>query len=75
MSFGLTLRIFYAWLLLLSLLAGPEPIHGLVKIPLGRVDNWPRWAKLLLPLVVTAMAAGRRAALAMDTYLKGLGAV
>jgi uncharacterized protein YggT (Ycf19 family) len=51
-SFGLALGIFYLCLLLLSLLQGPEPIHGLVKIPLGRVDGWPRWAKILLPLVV-----------------------
>jgi uncharacterized protein YggT (Ycf19 family) len=56
LSFGLMLGIFYAWLLLLSLLAGPEPFHRLVRIPLGRVDAWPRWTKLLLPLVVTATA-------------------
>ncbi len=56
LSFGLMLGIFYAWLLLLSMLAGPEPFHRLVRIPLGRVDNWPRWAKLLLPLGVTATA-------------------
>ena len=54
-SFGLTLGIFYAWLLLLSLLAGPDPIHRLVKIPLGRVDGWPRWAKIFLPFVATAI--------------------
>jgi uncharacterized protein YggT (Ycf19 family) len=54
-SFGLTLGIFYAVLLPLSLLAGPQPIHGLVKIPLGRVDDWPRWAKIILPFVVTAV--------------------
>jgi uncharacterized protein YggT (Ycf19 family) len=56
LSFGLMLGIFYAWLLLLSLLAGPEPFHRLVRIPLGRVDAWPRWAKVLLPLIVTALA-------------------
>lgn len=49
LSFGLTLGIFYVGLLFLSLLSGPEPVHSLVKIPLGRVDNWPRWAKILLP--------------------------
>jgi uncharacterized protein YggT (Ycf19 family) len=53
-SFGLVLGIFYACLLPLSLLAGPQPIHGLVKIPLGRVDGWPRWAKIILPFAVTA---------------------
>jgi uncharacterized protein YggT (Ycf19 family) len=55
LSFGLTLGIFYVGLLFLSLLSGPEPIHGLVKIPLGRVDGWPRWAKILLPLFATAV--------------------
>jgi uncharacterized protein YggT (Ycf19 family) len=54
-SFGLTLGIFYLWLLLLSLLAGPDPIHRLVKIPLGRVDGWPRWAKVVLPFIATAI--------------------
>lgn len=55
LSFGLMLGIFYVGLLLLSLLKGPDPIHRLVKIPLGRVDDWPAWAKILLPLVATAM--------------------
>ena len=54
-SFGLTLGTFYVWLLLLSLLAGPDPIHRLVKIPLGRVDGWPRWAKIILPFIATAI--------------------
>jgi uncharacterized protein YggT (Ycf19 family) len=54
-SFGLTLGIFYVGLLFLSLLSGPEPIHSLVKIPLGRVDGWPRWAKILLPFFGTAV--------------------
>ena len=55
LSFGLTLGIFYVGLLFLSLLAGPEPIHSVVKIPLGRVDGWPRWAKIILPLFGTAI--------------------
>ena len=54
-SFGLTFGIFYAWLLLLSLLAGPLPMHGLVTIPLGRLDAWPRWAKVVLPFFATAI--------------------
>lgn len=53
-SFGVTLGVFYLWVLMLSLLAGPLPVHGLVTIPLGRVDGWPRWAKIVLPFVVTA---------------------
>lgn len=56
LSFGLTLGYFYVGLLFLSLLSGPEPVHSLVKIPLGRVDGWPRWAKILLPFWVTALA-------------------
>ena len=54
-SFGLVLGIFYVGLLPLSLLAGPMPVHGLVKIPLGRVDGWPRWAKIILPFVATGI--------------------
>ncbi len=51
LSFGLMLGVFYVGLLFLSLLKGPDPIHRLIKIPLGRVDGWPVWAKILLPLV------------------------
>lgn len=54
-SFGLTLGILYVCLIMLSILQGPEPVHGLVKIPLGRVDGWPRWIKILLPLVGAAL--------------------
>jgi len=56
LSFGLMLGIVYYWLLLLSILAGPEPpsFHRLVRMPLGGIDRWPRWLKLLLPLIVTA---------------------
>jgi uncharacterized protein YggT (Ycf19 family) len=54
-SFGVMLGIFYMWLLALSMLAGPLPIHGLVKIPLGRVDGWPRWVKVVLPFFTTAI--------------------
>lgn len=50
-SFGLALGTFYLCLLPLSLLGGPDPIRQLVKIPLGRVDGWPRGLKLLLPLL------------------------
>jgi uncharacterized protein YggT (Ycf19 family) len=55
-SFALTLGIFYIWLLLLSLLSGPLPIHGLVTIPLGRVDRWPGWARATLPFFATAVS-------------------
>ena len=55
-SFGLTLGVFYLWLLLLSILAGPEPLpfHRLVRMPLGGMDRWSRGVKFLLPLMVTA---------------------
>lgn len=55
-SFGLTLGVFYLWLLLLSILAGPEPasFHRLVRAQLGRIDDWPRGLKWLLPLMITA---------------------
>lgn len=55
LSFGLTLGIFFVELLLLSLVGGPEPVHSLVKIPLGRVDDWPRTVKILLPLLVATI--------------------
>jgi hypothetical protein len=53
-SFGLALVVFYLWLLLLSMLAGPEPFHNLVRLQLGRVDRWTRWVKCFLPLGVAA---------------------
>jgi uncharacterized protein YggT (Ycf19 family) len=54
-SFGLMLTVFYLWLLLLSILAGPGPVHGLVRVQLGTMDRWPRWVKLLLPLGATGL--------------------
>jgi uncharacterized protein YggT (Ycf19 family) len=61
-SFGLTLGIFYLWLLLLSILAGQttkeQPIHRLVRMQLGGIDGWPRWVKIILPLAVTALVWG-----------------
>ena len=55
LSYALTLGIFYVGLLFLSLLSGPDPIRSLVKIPLGRVDDWPRWVKIILPLAVASV--------------------
>jgi uncharacterized protein YggT (Ycf19 family) len=57
-SFARLLEIFYLWLLLLSILAGPQTIHQLVKIQIGEIDNWPRWMKFLLPLAATALFWG-----------------
>ena len=56
LSFVVMLGAFYVALLFLSLLAGPDPIHALVKVPLGRMDDWSRGLKLLLPFLVTAIA-------------------
>ena len=53
-SFGLTLGVFYLWLLLFSILDGPEPFHRLVRMQLGPIDRWPHWLKLSLPLVLAA---------------------
>ena len=53
--FGVTLGVFYSWLLLLSALAGPEPLHRLVRVQIGRIDAWPAWIKLLLPAAVAAI--------------------
>jgi uncharacterized protein YggT (Ycf19 family) len=57
-SFARLLEIFYLWLLLLSILAGPQTVHQLVKIQIGEIDNWPRWMKFILPLVATAFFWG-----------------
>jgi uncharacterized protein YggT (Ycf19 family) len=59
LSFGLTLVVFYLCLLLLSLLnknpSAADPIHQLVRMPLGGIDLWPRWAKIVLPFAGTAL--------------------
>lgn len=55
LSFGLALLVFFLWLLLFSLLAGPEPVQRLVKMQLGRVDAWPRQIKLALPVVLIVL--------------------
>jgi len=53
-SFGRALGIFYLWLLLLSILSGPEPMHRLVRMQLGGIDRWPRGVKFFLPLILMA---------------------
>ncbi len=73
-SFGLTLGIFYLWLLLFSILAGPEPFHRLVRIQLGPIDRLPRWIKFVLPLalatVIWWLASWPLSWLAVDSYSK-----
>jgi uncharacterized protein YggT (Ycf19 family) len=55
LSFGVALAVFYIWLLLLSLMnqraADSDPLQRMVRLNLGRVDRWPAWLKLLLPLL------------------------
>jgi uncharacterized protein YggT (Ycf19 family) len=53
-SFGLTLGVFYLWLLLFSILAGPEPFHRLVRMQLGPIDRLPGGVKFILPLALVA---------------------
>ena len=55
LSFLLVLGIFYSWLLLLSLLKGPKPVHDFVRMQLGRVDGWAAGVKWILPLFITAI--------------------
>ena len=55
-SFGLTLGVFYLWLLLFSILDGPEPFHRLVRMQLGPIDHCPRGIKFCLPPVLTALS-------------------
>jgi uncharacterized protein YggT (Ycf19 family) len=54
LSFGLTLGVFYLWLLLFSILAGPEPVHRLVRLQLGPIDRMPAGVKFLLPPLLGA---------------------
>lgn len=54
-SFARALVILYIWLLFFSLLYGPDPINRLIKIPLGRVSDWPRSVKIILPFVISAV--------------------
>ena len=69
LSFGGALGIFYTALLLLSLLKGPDPIHRLVKIPLGRVDDWSAPVKILLPFLIAAPAYGLLVAATAQLHL------
>lgn len=55
LSFALSLGIMYSWLLLLSLLKGPKPIHDFVRMQLGRIDSWGGGIRFILPFVVTAV--------------------
>ena len=54
-SFARTLGIFYLWLLLLSILSGPEPFQAFVRMQLGPIDRWPHWIKFLFPLLAVGL--------------------
>jgi uncharacterized protein YggT (Ycf19 family) len=59
LSFIETLCMFYFWLLLLSAVntkvPDTDPLQKLVRLHLGRVERWPRAAKLLLPFAASAL--------------------
>jgi len=58
-SFGVVLVVFQIWALFLSLLkaAAPESdsLRQLLRLHLGRTENWPRLVKIVLPLVVVSV--------------------
>ncbi len=54
-SFIETLWVFYLWLLFLSILGGPPPLHDFVRTQLGALDRWGRGTKILLPFIATAV--------------------
>ena len=59
LSFGLTLAVFYLWLLLLSLVNGrradADPVQRMVRLHLGWIGGWPWPLKLLLPLIAVSL--------------------
>lgn len=58
-SFGVMLAVFLIWALFLSAVkaAAPEAdsLRQLLRLHLGRAENWPRTVKLVLPLVLVAL--------------------
>ncbi|HKI68676.1 MAG TPA: hypothetical protein VKA67_03750, partial [Verrucomicrobiae bacterium] len=57
-SFGVTLAVFYLWLLYFSAVNARttgDPFQKLVRLMLGRLDRWPCWIKLLLPLIIATI--------------------
>lgn len=59
-SFGLTVGLYYSWLLMLSVINRNAPpddvIHKFVRMQLGMFDRLPAGVKLLLPVVLAAVA-------------------
>lgn len=59
-SFAAALTVFNLWLLLLSILksatTNADSLRQLLRAHLGRVEYWPWWMKILLPVLVLAPA-------------------
>jgi uncharacterized protein YggT (Ycf19 family) len=59
LGFGRTLAVFYLTLLLFALLGGPGPeagpVHGFVRLQLGRAARWPAAVLALLPLATATL--------------------
>ena len=55
-SFAILLAVFYSWLIILSILGGPEPVQALVRVQLGRPNRWPVAVKWLLPFLLCSTA-------------------
>ena len=62
LSFMLVLGCLYAWLLLISIInrkvPNDEPLQKLVRLHLGWIEHWPPAVKVLLPLLIAALAWG-----------------
>ena len=71
-SFGLTVSVFYLWLLLLSLAnratSDTDPMQRLVRLHLGRFERWPAAVKLVCPWLLAALVWS-----ASSTWLVRLG--
>ncbi len=57
-SFARFFILFYLVLIFIAILKGPQPIAGLIRIPLGRVYDWPLWALLVTPFLLASVAWG-----------------
>jgi uncharacterized protein YggT (Ycf19 family) len=59
LSFALALGVFFAWLLLMSVVnrnvPSEQPLQRLVRLHLGFLERWPIAAKLLLPALLSTL--------------------
>ncbi|MBI4658241.1 MAG: hypothetical protein HY735_05220 [Verrucomicrobia bacterium] len=60
LSFGLTVGLFYSWLLLISAanrgVSDSEPLQKLLRMHLGWLERWPPALKLFLPVLGSVVA-------------------